>query len=709
MRALTSALVRARQRLGRAVVSRPAGRRLYRRLRGRNPAPVQSAGNAPDREEIRRQAEAELDAFLDGDQRLVFHPPESPRTAIVLVLFNQAALTLRCLRSIHAHGGDDFELVIVNNASFDRTGALLERIEGNELIVNADNRGFVHAINQAAEQARGENLLLLNNDAELCSGSLDAALDALQSADDIGAVGGRIVLADGHLQEAGSIVWNNGATSGYGRGRFPDEPEFMFRRQVDYCSGAFLLTPARLFAELGGLDTAYAPAYYEDSDFCLRLRQAGYQTLYEPDARIRHFEFASSAGPDAALDLQRRHRRIFRERHAEFLRRQPQPGQVDEIHARTANSYMNVLWIDDRVPHPSLGAGYPRACQMLNALADRDFNLTLYPLQIECDDWPAVRDCLDARIEVMLNHGIERLVEFLDARAGFYERVVVSRAINMKVVAGLLRRNPELLGRARLIYDTEALEARREIHRHRLIGKRLDSHKARRRIADEIELARPADAIITVSEVEADEFRSAGFEPVSVLGHALEATPNRTGFDDRHGFLFVGALRAPESPNVDSLRWFLDQVAGDLQREPGDEFTLYIAGDAGPELVDRYSGERVHFLGRVEQLDSLYAGCRVFVAPTRFAAGIPHKIHEAAAAGIPVVATSLLAKQLGWRNKRELLVADEPADFAGACARLYRDPELWQAIRDRAARAVAADCDPEKFSEHLAAIIRQGP
>ena len=706
LRSLASALVRVRQRLGRAVVSTATGRRWYRRLRGRNPPPVHATGNGPDREVFRRQAEDELNVFLDGDQRLVFNSPEAPRLSILLVLYNQAALTLTCLRSIHAFGGDDCELVIVDNASSDRTSALLERIDGVELMVNAENRGFVHAVNQAAERANGESLLLLNNDAELYSGSLEAALKALYSADDIGAVGGRIVLADGRLQEAGSIIWNDGTTSGYGRGRSPEEPEFMFRREVDYCSGAFLLTPARLFAELEGLDTAYAPAYYEESDYCFRLRQAGYRTLYEPRARISHFEFASSVDPDAALELQRRHREIFRERHAGLLQQQPERDRTVELFARTANTRLNVLWIDDRVPHSSLGAGYPRARQMLNALANQEFNLTLYPLQIESDDWPAVRASLDARIEVMLGHGIEYLSEFLKKRAGFFDRVVVSRAINMKIVAGLLQRNPDLLGRARLIYDTEAIEARREIHRHRLIGKPLDQDQARRRVADEIELARPADVIITVSEPEANEFRNAGFEQVSVLGHALEPTLTRTEFDQRQGFLFVGALRDPDSPNADSLRWFLDEVAGKLQAELHDDFKLYIAGDASPGLIDRYSSDRVHFLGRVEALETMYAGCRVFVAPTRFAAGIPHKIHEAAAAGIPVVATSLLAEQLGWQNERELLVADQPGEFTRACARLYRDPELWQAIRDRAARSVAADCDPRKFADELVAIIR---
>src|SRR3712207_9315076 len=79
--------------------------------------------------------------------------------------------------------------------------------------------------------------------------SLRAAADVLDGDSSIGAVGGRIVLPDGTLQEAGSIIWNDGTCLGYGRGGNPDDPEFMFRRDVDYCSGAFLMTPRAVFEQ----------------------------------------------------------------------------------------------------------------------------------------------------------------------------------------------------------------------------------------------------------------------------------------------------------------------------------------------------------------------------------------------------------------------------------------------------------------------------
>ena len=72
---------------------------------------------------------------------------------------------------------------------------------------------------------------------------------------------------------------------------------------------------------------------------------------------------------------------------------------------------------------------------------------------------------------------------------------------------------------------------------------------------------------------------------------------------------------------------------------------------------------------------SFYDACRIFIAPTRFAAGIPYKVHEAAANGLPSVVTPLLAGQLTWSHDSELLVAESAEQFAEQCLRLYRSPE----------------------------------
>jgi GT2 family glycosyltransferase len=91
----------------------------------------------------------------------------------------------------------------------------------------------------------------------------------------------------------------------------------MFRRDVDYCSGAFLLTPRVLWNSLGGFDETFRPAYYEETDYCMRLWQRGYRVVYEPGAALLHYEFASSQSVVHATTIgrpMRRSVRAFRER-----------------------------------------------------------------------------------------------------------------------------------------------------------------------------------------------------------------------------------------------------------------------------------------------------------------------------------------------------------------------------------------------------------
>jgi glycosyltransferase involved in cell wall biosynthesis len=107
----------------------------------------------------------------------------------------------------------------------------------------------------------------------------------------------------------------------------------------------------------------------------------------------------------------------------------------------------------------------------------------------------------------------------------------------------------------------------------------------------------------------------------------------------------------------------------------------------------------------VNDLTPIYNRARLFVAPTRFSAGIPLKVCEAAAYGLPVVATSLTGMQLGWNHEQELLLADTPQDFASACVRLYGDPRLWNRLRDNLINRVKRDFSPEAFSKQLQQII----
>jgi glycosyltransferase involved in cell wall biosynthesis len=116
---------------------------------------------------------------------------------------------------------------------------------------------------------------------------------------------------------------------------------------------------------------------------------------------------------------------------------------------------------------------------------------------------------------------------------------------------------------------------------------------------------------------------------------------------------------------------------------------------------------RITLRGAVADLEALYNGSRVFIAPTRFAAGAPYKVFEAASRGLPVVATELLRGQLGWTAGQDILAAgsDDPAAFAAAVLALYRNEPLWQAVREGALRRLEQENGKAGFTEAVAAVL----
>jgi GT2 family glycosyltransferase len=646
-------------------------------------------------------------AFLRSGSRLRFDTVSAPDVSVLLVLYNRAELTLRCLRALRGQDAAiSLEVVIVDNGSSDETPVLLERIDGVHVIRSKENRGFLQACNAAALKARGEYLLFLNNDAELLPGSLSAAMETIRQSRSVGAVGGRLILPDGRLQEAGSIIWRDGSCLGYGRDDSPWAPQYAYERDVDYCSAALLLTPRQLFLDLGLFDERLKPAYYEDTDYCVRLWEAGRRVVYNPRAMAIHFEFASSASAASAIAMQIERRAIFVDSHRDWLRGQYEPDAQRAVAARQRKaSGLRILMVDDQVPHLSSGFGFPRAVELVRALVGLGHFVTLFPTAGGAvQSWEHVYEDIPATVEVMNGYESRQIPDFVRERSDYYDCVVVSRPHNMQLLRAKLGPPDQWFGGARVIYDAEAIAAGRELERRRLGGEQVKSSAARQVVDDEVALARGVTAVLAVSAAEAQTFSGRGIPNVYVVSHSIEPTPTTRPFDAREGILFVGAFNAL-SPNADAAIWFLEAVLPVLRGLIGADVSVTVAGHNPPNELTRLKINRVQVVGSVPDLTPLYDAARVFIAPTRYAAGIPLKISHAAAHGLPVVSTRLLARQLDWTNDVELLAADTPEDFAAACAALYIDPERWSRVRDGALARIADDYSSTRFCAGLEAAL----
>jgi GT2 family glycosyltransferase len=244
-------------------------------------------------------------------------PRALPKVSIVIPVYNGPTYVLECLAALAAHtAGVDYEVIAIDDASEEETAALLRSIGNIRLLRNDRNLGFLLTCNRCLEIAKGRFLVFLNSDAQVQPGWLGAMLAAFETEKRVGAVGPKLVYPNGRLQEAGALINRDCTATLVGLTDDPARLRYNRRREVEYCSGACLLVETQVFRELGGFDPHYAPAYCEDADLCLRLRQRGLRIIYEPAAVVAHHLSAISNSISASYkrDLAIRNQQKLSER-----------------------------------------------------------------------------------------------------------------------------------------------------------------------------------------------------------------------------------------------------------------------------------------------------------------------------------------------------------------------------------------------------------
>ena len=235
---------------------------------------------------------------IPADEILIFPDCDQPKVSIVIPVYNEWVVTHRCLWSILQYTDGDYEVIVADDCSTDETRNIADYVQGVTVVRQEENQRFLKNCNRAAERARGEFLLLLNNDTTVTEGWLPPLLQLFEKPD-VGIVGPKLLFPNGKLQEAGGIIWQDASGWNYGRADDPSRPQYSYVRETDYVSGAALMVRRSLWQELGGFDETFAPAYYEDTDLCFSARQAGYKVLYQPASSVVHYEGVTN-GTDLA-------------------------------------------------------------------------------------------------------------------------------------------------------------------------------------------------------------------------------------------------------------------------------------------------------------------------------------------------------------------------------------------------------------------------
>ncbi len=228
--------------------------------------------------------------------------------SLIIVNWNVCDLLQRAIASVYASwdGLPGLEIIVVDNASHDDSVAMLrETFPQVVVIANAENRGFTGGNNQGLAAATGDFLLLLNPDTEIVGDALPRMIAYLQNHPGVGMIGPQLLNPDGSVQSS--------------RRRFPTLPVLFLEstwleklaprkslryyyaqeqpddaiQDVDWITGAAMLTRREVIAQVGGMDEGFF-MYSEELDWCRRIREAGWRVIYFPEARVTHHEGKSS-------------------------------------------------------------------------------------------------------------------------------------------------------------------------------------------------------------------------------------------------------------------------------------------------------------------------------------------------------------------------------------------------------------------------------
>ena len=289
----------------------------YRREQGAPDAAASEQGRLAVEAQLRRLGlggSAE-ESGVPGCYRLRYALPDPlPKVSVLIPTQEHFEDLSLCLESLFDRTTyPDFEVILIENGSFsDRIFRYYEIIQKKwpRLRVVQWDKGFNYAaiVNYGASFASGEYLLTLNNDTEILTPDWIEELLMYAQREDVGAVGARLLYPDGTIQHAGLVLGEDRIPIHIDRFLDASDPgpggRLLYARDVLAVTGACVMTRRSLWEQLGGLDETFEVAF-NDADYCMRLRHAGYRTVCTPFAVLRHAESKSRGRDDAPKSVKR--------------------------------------------------------------------------------------------------------------------------------------------------------------------------------------------------------------------------------------------------------------------------------------------------------------------------------------------------------------------------------------------------------------------
>lgn len=246
-----------------------------------------------------------------GFYRVKYQVQGSPLISIIIPNKDQVESLDKCLESIEKSSYKNYEIIIVeNNSTEDETFAYYKKIESDKIriVYWSDEFNYSAINNFGVKHARGDYLLLLNNDVEVITTDWLEELTANCQRKDVGIVGARLYYPDDTIQHAGIVIGIGGVAGAL----FVGMPRMFtgylhkaaIQQDLSAVTAACMMVKRSVYEELGGLEEELKVAF-NDVDFCLRAREKGYLVVYDPNVELYHFESKSRGTEDSKEKIRR--------------------------------------------------------------------------------------------------------------------------------------------------------------------------------------------------------------------------------------------------------------------------------------------------------------------------------------------------------------------------------------------------------------------
>lgn len=612
---------------------------------------------------------------------------DNVKATIVVPIYGQLAYTLNCLDSLLKHKSKyNFEIIIGDDRSPDESGTYLPQINSINYILHPKNGGFVLNCNESAKNARGEYVIMLNNDTRVVEGWLDSLIDSFKIYPRAGLVGSKMLYPDGTLQEAGGIVWRDGSAWNYGRNDDPNRPRYCFARRVDYISGCSIAIPTKLWKNIGGFDELYIPAYCEDVDLAFKIRDRGFETWFQPQSRIIHYE-GKTSGTDTSKGVkayQVTNTKKLYERWKSVLadHRENADEPWREFNRSKAKT---VMVIDACNPTPNQDAGSLAAVNLCKFYAELNYQVIFVPQDNYLYERGPVSylqsigiECLYAPYELGMEKILERYGPILDV-------VNIHRPSVAIATVDLVRK---YVPKAQILFLNADLHYLRMERQAKVEKNKALLKEAAKMRKLEFEVINKVDVTLVHSPHEKEEILKSAPDAIVEILPLIEQSHKKAFLsEDRKDFIFLGGYQ--HTPNVDTANWIIDEIWPELSKKFPDSKLLIVGAKPPAELIAK-ANDRIIVTGMVEDLEPWFARAKVFIAALRYGAGVKGKVLYSLATGVPVVGTDIAAEGFAEEIGKSLFIANTANEIIAKCAEVYElDANSWLETSQEAQRFIS--------------------